>query len=205
MALNPYTNFNTPTNEQSLINDLFAESVKFWGVNVNYIPRTLVNEDTLFHEDAMSSFDGNTEIEMYVESYESFDGQDDFVAQLGLQLDDSLNLSVSRQRFLEELGYAPKEGDLIYYPTTNSLFEIQFVEDEEQFFPLGAKPSYKLKTTLFRYNQNDMDTGIKEVDAIETTYDVSDTGTDPFADNISIELEADTILDFNEKSPFGDY
>lgn len=205
MATNQYTNWTTQTNEQDLINDLFAESIKFWGIDVNYIPRTLVKEDLLFNEDTMSSFESNTVIEMCVETTDNYGGNLDFIAKLGLQIDDELELIVSRKRFHEEMGTEPKEGDLIYFPTGKALFEILFVENEQQWYPLGTLPSYKLKTALFKYNQNNMNTGVPEVDEFENVLDLSDTGTDPFSNNDIIEAEADTILDFSEKNPFGDF
>lgn len=205
MATNQYTNWTTQTNEQDLINDLFAESIKFWGIDVNYIPRTLVKEDLLFNEDTMSSFESNTVIEMCVETTDNYGGNLDFIAKLGLQIDDELELIVSRKRFHEEMGTEPKEGDLIYFPTGKALFEILFVENEQQWYPLGTLPSYKLKTALFKYNQNNMNTGVPEVDEFENVLDLSDTGTDPFSNNDIIEAEADAILDFSEKNPFGDF
>lgn len=206
MATNKYVNYQTPANEQKLIRDMFTEAVQFFGVDVNYIPRTLVKEDLLFHEDIMSSFDSNYIIEMYVDSFDNYEGQDDFVAKLGLQIDDTLRLSVSVDRCKIELPDGkPKEGDLIYFPTGNALFEITFVENEQQFYPLGSLPAFKLSCNLFKYNQNDMNTGISQVDAIETELDISDTGTDPFASNTIIQAEADTVLDFTETNPFGTF
>ena len=206
MATNKYVNYNTPTNEQSLIRGFFTEAVQFWGVDINYIPRTLVKEDTLFHEDIMSSFDSNYVIEVYVDSVDNYEGQDDFIAKLGLQIDDTLRLSVSVDRCKVELPDGkPKEGDLIYFPTGKALFEISFVEDEQQFYPLGALPAFKLSCNLFKYNQNDMNTGIDVVDAIETELDLSDGGIDPFASNATIQAEADVILDFSEQNPFGTF
>ena len=206
MSTNKYVNYNTPTNEQKLIRDMFTEAVQIYGVDVFYIPRTLVKEDTIFHEDIMSSFDASYKIEMYVDSYNMYEDHDDFVSKLGLLINDTLKLSVSVDRFAIEVPQGkPKEGDLIYFPTGNALFEISFVENEQQFYPLGTLPSFKLSCKIFKYNMNDMNTGIVEIDKYEDTYDVSDTGVDPFASNVDIQTEANTVLDFSEKNPFGTF
>ena len=43
--------------EQNLFEDLVIESLKIYGQDVYYIPRTLVNRDNILGEDAASKFD----------------------------------------------------------------------------------------------------------------------------------------------------
>ena len=42
--------------EQVLIEDLIIESIRIYGMEVFYMPRTLVNEDLLFGEATLSKF-----------------------------------------------------------------------------------------------------------------------------------------------------
>lgn len=207
MALNPYFNFSGDSVEQQLIKDLHRESIEIHGLLFYYIPRTLVKEDTLFHEDIMSSFDTHYEIEGYVDSFENYGGMNlDFVSEMGLTIDDEINITVSQDAFRQLTGMdMPKEGDLIYWDIGKALFEIRFNEDELQFYPLGTQVSFKLKCVLFKYNQNDLNTGIDEVDAMQDDYDPTVGGEDSFGDNLFIETEADAVLDFDETSPFGNY
>ena len=70
MATNFYfQNGNTSgtTNEQRLVEDLVIESLKIYGHDIFYMPRTLVNRDTIFDEDTLSQFTQSYPLEMYLE------------------------------------------------------------------------------------------------------------------------------------------
>ena len=136
-----------------------------------YIPRTIVNKDELFGEDTISKFEGGTQIEMYVESVDGFEGDGDFISKFGLEIRDSISLVVSKKRFVQEIANGrPLEGDLIYFPLTKGLFEIKFVEHENPFYQLGKLYTYKLSCELFQYSQEDLNTGWSDVDTIEDTH-----------------------------------
>ena len=62
----------------------------------------------------------------------------------------------------------PQEGDAIYHPTLKKLFEINFVDHDEPFYQLDSNPVYKMRCRLFDYGSEALDTGITEIDAIET-------------------------------------
>ena len=69
-------------------------------------------------------------------------------------------------------GYAitnnrPTEGDLIWFPMVDKLFEIKFVEHEAVFYQMGRLQTYDLRCELFTYSNERIDTGISEIDAIE--------------------------------------
>jgi hypothetical protein len=66
-----------------------------------------------------------------------------------------------------DIGTRPKEGDLIYFPLTEKLFQIMFVEHETPFYQTGALPTFDLTCELFTYSDEKIDTGIEEVDVIE--------------------------------------
>ena len=168
MATNSY--FSRQNSERNVMEDLTIESIKIHGVDMVYIPRTLVNEDTIFGEDTLSKFTEGNVLEMYVDSVDGFEGEGDFISKFGLQIKDSVSLIVSRKRFENVLGHVttrPKEGDLIYFPLSKGLFEIKFVEHENPFYQLGKLYTYKLSCELFTYSQEEIDTGFSDVDSLE--------------------------------------
>ena len=214
MPTNPYLNNFASSPEQNLIHDLLIESIKFYGIVVHWIPRISSSDpDQIFGEDSLASFSFNRMIEMYIKNVEGFEGQGDFLSKFGLDIRDQITFTVSIRRFDQlDSGYErPREGDLIYFPLNKKLFEIQFVEHESMFYPLGSLPVYDLRCELFVYNQQTINTGIDEVDQIALT---SGARGQAFAntmtglnsdreDNVSIEDLADSILDLSEINPFG--
>ena len=177
MALNTYFSQGT-TGEQDLTQSLVNEQIKMFGKNVYYIPRTLVKNDTVFGEDTMSKFDDAFEIEAFIEDNSGFRGDGDMFTKFGVQIADQATFVISRTRFTEAVDDnttlivegRPNEGDLVYFPLANKIFEIQFVEYEVPFFTLGKQYTWGLRCELFQYSDEDIDTGIAEVDAIEVNY-----------------------------------
>ena len=165
------------TSEQGLAQDLVDEHIKIHGSTVYYLPRTLNNVDNLFHEATTSSFTSAVQIEMYMKSYDKFDGlQDDTITQFGLRNNDALTFVVSKRRWQEEFdgNFAgqladdrPAEGDLIYFPLTKGLFEIKYVEHQTDMYQLGDFYSYELRCELFEFADEEIETGVAEIDAIE--------------------------------------
>ena len=175
MPTNVY--FDTGTKaEQHLYEDLIIEQLSIYGQEVFYIPRTLVKEDELFGEDTLSKFDDSYLIEMYFENVDGFEGEADIMSKFGLQIDDQGTFVVSRRRFEQLVSHdsnlivktRPNEGDLIYFSKLSKLFDISFVEDEDPFFQIHNVPAFKLKVKTFEYSSEILDTGITEIDAIET-------------------------------------
>ena len=167
MATNSF--FHHKPGEQNLAEDLTIEAIKIHGKDVVYLPRTSVNIDQLFGEDTVSKFDDGYPVEMYIESIDGFGGDGDFISKFGLEIRDTVDLVVSKKRFIQETSLArPKEGDLIFLPLSNGLFEIKFVEHENPFYQAGKLYTYKLSCELFQYSQEDLDTGFSDIDKIET-------------------------------------
>ena len=177
MALNTYFSQGT-TGEQDLTQSLVNEQIAMFGKNVYYIPRTLVKSDTVFGEDTMSKFDDAFVIEAFIEDNSGFRGDGDMFTKFGVQIADQATFVISRTRFTEAVDDnavlivegRPNEGDLVYFPMANKIFEIQFVEYEVPFFTLGKQYTWGLRCELFQYSDEDIDTGITEVDAIEVNY-----------------------------------
>ena len=97
-----FNQYGTAT-EQNVLEDLIIESLKIYGINAYYLPRTHVNLDLLFKEDASMKFDDSLEIEMYLKTYDGYMGQNDFISKFGLQIDESLTFSISQKRFSQIL------------------------------------------------------------------------------------------------------
>lgn len=220
MPTNMYINNFESQSEQKLVNDLLEEAIKFHGIDVHWIPRKLVAQDDLYGEDVFSKFEQTFLIEMYIKNIEGFEGEGDFLSRFGLEIRDQLTLTLSQRRFADlGSGYPrPREGDLIFFPLNKKLFEIKFVEHEQPFYPVGSLPVYELRCELFVYSSQDIDTGIPEIDVIETLHTYANTDIDstinetvgaatikPGDDNVNVETAADAILDFSDGNPFGTF
>ena len=180
MATNPYFNKNySSQSEQDLYDDLMEESIKIHGIDVSYLPREIQKIDSLFKDVEVSQFTATHDIEMFVDSVEQFGGEGDFLSKFGVEIRDTLELTVMVNRF-ETLGIGrPKEGDLIFFPFNKQLFEVMFVEDEQIFYTLGKKFVYRLKLELFEYSNQMINTGVEDIDNIqyENAYSIELTTT----------------------------
>lgn len=162
--------------EQNLYEDIVIEALKMYGQDVYYLPRTIVNEDKILNEDIPSSFSSAYKIEMYIENVDGFDGEGDLLTKFGVQIRDAATFIVARRRWDNTVkrynneinSVRPLEGDLIYLPLSNKLFEIMHVEHERPFYQLKNLPTYKLRCELFEYSGEDLDTDLEEIDGIES-------------------------------------
>ena len=180
--------------EQNLYEDLIIESLKIFGQDVYYIPRTLVNRDNIMGEDIGSKFDDAYLIEAYIENVDGFEGSGDLYNKFGLEIRDEATFIISRRQWNSLVGFwnneledpKPQEGDLLFMPMSNTFFEIMFVEDEQPFYQLSNLPVYKMQCSLFEYNDEQFETGVSEIDAKEITnaqqtqIDVNVTGGNHF-------------------------
>jgi len=179
MAINPY--FYYGQNEQNLVEDVTIEIIKATGQDCLYIPREYLNIDKIFGEDPGSSFTKSYPLEMYLQSYKSFDGTD-MITQFGIEIKDKVTLVFARKRFKEEITYKntsisrPREGDLIYFPLSKSLFEINFVEHENPLYPLGKLYSYTIVAELFTYSYEKIETNVDAVDQVSSTTQTTQGG-----------------------------
>ena len=181
MALNPFFLQGTAS-EQRLVQDIINEHLRFHGVEVTYIPRKYVNTKTIIEEVQSSKFDDNFSIEAYLNNYDGYGGAGDILTKFGVSVRDELVLTISKERFedfiapfmagLDDgtgegeiiLSTRPREGDLIYFPLGERLFEVKFVEHENPFFQLGKNYVYELKCELFEYEDEIIDTSINQID-----------------------------------------
>lgn len=187
MAINNYFQNYEASGEQRLIEDLIRESIKIYGVATYFLPRTLINQDNLFTEDAISVFNNAYDIEMYVKNSEGFEGEGEFLSRFGIEIRDQITLTMSQSRFSEEVTESesdvlrPREGDLVYLPWIRSananingaLFQVKFVQHEEVFYQLGKLYTYDIIVERFSYSDERLNTGIDEIDIIERDYSSS--------------------------------
>ena len=164
--------------EKRLHEDIIIESLKIFGQDIYYLPRTLVNRDLVLGEDTSSRFDDSYLLEMYFETTEGFAGENELINKFGLEIRDDTTLVLSKRRFEEHVASKatltatgrPNEGDILYVPLLKGFFEIQFVEDQEPFYQLGNLPVYKLKVTRWEYSSEKLDTGLEVIDGAEDKY-----------------------------------
>lgn len=183
-----------------------------------YIPRTLVSKDEILGEDRLSTFKNAFPIEMYLETVTGFEGQQFFIQKFGMMVEQSATLVVARRRWEQLIGQhgvtiipsRPNEGDLIYFPLTNGLFEIRFVDHQNPFYQLGKLYVYRLEVELMVYSSERIDTGEPEIDAFESlkSFDPeinSDIETpDSYGKNNHFKEEGSTVLNFDVHNPFGE-
>ena len=177
MPRNVYFSHGT-SSEQNLYEDIIIESLRIYGHEAYYIPRTIVNEDFIFNEDALSKFGEAYQIEMYVDSIDGYEGDGNLLSKFGLEVRNQISFVLSRRRWNQLIGrfgedsgsIRPKEGDLIYLPLVKGLFEIRYVDGDTPFYQLQNMPTYKLTCELFEYGNEALDTGVSEVDSFETNF-----------------------------------
>ena len=207
MATRSAFTHNTSTIEQDLVQNMVDEVIQIVGFDLKYLPRTRNNIDTLFDDAERESFSTAFTLEMYFgqDTIQGFGGGGDVIGRFGLEILDTCQLVCSVKRFADVITAAdsniirPKEGDLIYIPLSSQIYEISFTEDMIPFFQLGKNYVWQMETSLFRYGQEDLSTGITEVDAVESQ-------ADTFTQSTAIETDADSgIVDFTESNPFGTF
>jgi hypothetical protein len=178
MALNPYF-IQGNYSEQRLLQDLINEQLKMYGVQIGYLPRSYAINDGVLKENILARFNDNYYMEAYISSYGGFGGGGDLLTKFGVQGSDDLSLIISREKFEDfitpfieaelddenlKISNRPKEGDLIYFPLTDTLFEIKFVEHEVEFYQLNKLYVYELRCEPFMFEDEVIDTGAYEID-----------------------------------------
>jgi len=187
MPLNSYF-LQGSKNEQFLMQNLINEQLTIYGIEVYYLPRKVFKTDNIIKEVQSSKFDDSFLIEAYLNNYEGYNPDSDLMTKFGLKLTNEVSLTISKERFeefiapflegmtsgirdgtiteytFEDLITRPKEGDLIYFPLGQRLFEIKKVESEKPFYQLNKNYIYELRCELYEYENELIDTTIEEVD-----------------------------------------
>ena len=169
---------NGSAQEQKFMENLVVESIEIYGQDIYYVPRDIVNRDTIFEEDSDGRFSSARAIRAYVNNAEGWEGQGELLSKFGIRIEDKTTFIFSREKFKEKVDDLetlnvegrPNEGDLIWFPITKHLFEIKFVEVEKPFYQLGKGYVWECQCELFEYSDEEINTGITELDAIETAF-----------------------------------
>ncbi len=184
MPLSPYF-LQGSSSEQRLVQDLINEQLKIYGQDIVYLPRKIINKKTIMKEVVSSTFDDAYRMEAYLLNYQGFEGNGDILQKFGVQTTDAVTFVISKERYEDfispflnsdsqvELATRPEEGDLIYFPLDNTMFEIKYVEGKKPFYQLNNLYVYTLSCEVMDYAlDEDIDTGIEEVDraAVEFGY-----------------------------------
>lgn len=229
-------------NEQKLIEELVTESIKHYGCDVYYLPKTVFNADEVLNENQYHAYRDALMIEMYIKSVDGFEGDGQFMQKFGLEIRDQITLVVSRRVFEQDvlqyanINFRPREGDGIFIPFAEAMYIIKFVEgNSPNFFQLGDLQTWELTCELFEYSNEIFNTGVSEIDSRYNQLYVSEQRDDmlitengvtlmtehgetliidketeennefhAFGDNKDIQIGADNVLDFSERSPFGE-
>ena len=226
MATNPYFKNQGYKPTQGLIEELAQEAIQVNGIDVVYIVKTTDKIDNIFGDNQLGKLKNAFSIEMYLKNARQFEGERDVVSKFGMEIKDNVTLVVSKKRFREEALKLPEiggrlypmsrpiEGDLIYLPlapSSDNLYEIKFVENEDVLYQQGDYYTFRLDCELFKYSMEDIETGFSKIDDIQTEMTKTETtekdGTfiidnkKPNDNNIFESMGSD-IIDFTERDPF---
>ncbi len=169
------------TAEQRLVEDLTIESLKIYGHDIYYIPRTQIDVDSIFDEDTLSQFTQAYPLEMYLENLEGFDGQGDLFSKFGIEIRDQATFVLAKRRWEDLTANSggeftlidrPSEGDLLFFPLTGSVFEIKLVEFQNPFYQLGKIFVFRMQCELFEYSSEVINTGVDAIDNIYTEQNI---------------------------------
>jgi len=162
--------------EQDLVQDLINEQLRMYGIDVYYLPREYATEKTVIKEVIESKFSNAYPIEAYLDTYDGYGGQGTLLSKFGIEEVDDITLIISRERYETYIGpltrqipniklsSRPKEGDLIYFPLGDRIFEIKYVEHEKPFYQLKKNYVYELRCELFRFQDEVIDTALDFID-----------------------------------------
>jgi hypothetical protein len=169
MATNVYFNNYGASQEQLLYENLIIESIKIYGLDVYYCPRTVHGIDNILNEGEFYSYDGAISVEMYIRNVDGMEGQGEFLSKFGIQIDEQITFTIAQRVWTEEVGdylskQRPQEGDLIYFPFTDAVYQIKYVNKKPIFYQLGALQTYDIVCELFAYSGEKFNTGIPAID-----------------------------------------
>ncbi len=185
MPTSPYfpTYHQGHSGEQTLVQNLVDEQIKLFGSDIYYLPKTVLADSTL-DEVRYTKYQDQFQIEMLLVNVMGFGDNAEFISKFGLTITDEIIFRVSTKRWEEEVTEhsmsakltvpeRPNEGDLLYYPLTQNLYEIKYVGKEEPFFQFGKIQFYAITAELYQVGSDDLATGVAEIDAIEVLFDTA--------------------------------
>jgi hypothetical protein len=211
-----FDNFNN-YGEQDLIESLVVESISIYGHTVYYLPRTLVTKDDIYGEDKLSTYNELFEFDMYIKTFDSYEGDGQFLSKFNLEVRDSATFSIARRSFGNEIAaqrpdiQRPREGDLVYSTMMKKMFVIKYVNQTAIFYQMGELQIWDISCDVWEYSNERFSTGNAEIDAIEEKYSVANVTNDNayeaamldvFATNQEFQQEGSGIIDWSNIDPF---
>jgi Virus neck protein len=178
MATNHFFRNNSTSNlnQQNLLEDLICQAVKIGGCDIYYIPREYETEFSNFLGELPDTrFTNAYPIEVYILNFDGYDGDNEFMSKFGLEIRSSTNLVMTSRSFKRHVGLSsglerPREGDLLYIPVFERLFEIKHADPDVNYHQMGRKASrpyyWELRVEQFKYSQENIDTGYSDIDLI---------------------------------------
>jgi hypothetical protein len=185
-----FNNFNSFP-EQGLIEDLIIESIKIYGLDMYYMPRTIGGKSDVFRDVSYSTFNTALLVEMYIKNVEGFGGDGEFLSKFGVEVRDQIVFTISQRVFTQEVGSyvsenRPFEGDLIWLPLTHSVYQIKYVDKKAIFYQMGSLQTYDITCELYEGNSDVFNTGIVEIDSKYNNLSLSDDAYDLLLEDGSI-------------------
>ena len=211
-----FDNFNN-YGEQDLIESLVVESISIYGHTIYYLPRTLVTKDDIYGEDKLSTYNDIFEFDMYIKTFDSYEGDGQFLSKFNLEVRDSITFSVARRTFGNEIAsqrpdiQRPREGDLIYSTMMKKMFVIKYVNQTAIFYQMGDLQIWDVACDVWEYSNERFNTCNAEIDAIEEQYTVANVFDDTeyenamldvYATNKEFQEEGQGIIDWTNVDPF---
>ena len=225
----PYFNSTFPgqSSEQSLVDDLVREQIKIYGIDVRYMPRRHLNLDKLLHESTKNAFEFAMPIPMYLKTVDGFDNGMEVLTKFGVRSSDEVTLVMSRSEFIAyyspfiksyynaladrpdtedlnpldgETDQRPKEGDLIFFPFDNSIFEVKYVNFDQPFFQLGRGYVFEIQCEKFEYSGETFETGYEDIDRPQTETEYYRLEFDLLDSTIEIPIEKNDIISSPQES-----
>jgi hypothetical protein len=221
MSTNFYFNNFKQSGEQALVEDLIIESIRIYGVDTYYIPRTIISRDPILREQKIAEFNSSYSVELYIKDFMNFKGDGKFLSRYDLEIRDEITFTLARRVFTQDIGNKtnldrPREGDLIWFPFNRKAFQISYVAQESIFYQFGALQVYDITCELFEYSNEKFNCGIEEIDnrynVLSTNmqeFTLTDTEEDILADTDGVALvptsyNIDNIDNNSQKEDFAD-
>jgi len=215
---NPYFNHFNNTSEQNLYEDLIVETISMYAYPIYYLPRTLEDKSEVYGEDGLSTYNKAYVLDVYIKSFDNYEGDGTFLSKFNLEIRDQLTVSLARRHFTDRVtsqnqAVRPKEGDLLYSPMMKRMFVIKYVNNTAAFYQLGKLYTWDLAADVWEYSNERFNTGVAEIDALEDRYTVANVYSntayeaamsDVFATNQEFnEINNDIdLIDWSSTDPF---
>jgi hypothetical protein len=213
-----FNNFNNYS-EQSLIDDLVSESLSIYGHTVYYLPREIVKRDEIWSEDSLSYYRSAFEFDMYIKSYDSYEGDGTFLSKFNLEIRDQVTFTVARRVFGNEIAtqrpdiQRPREGDLVYSTMMKRIFVIKYVSSTAIYYQMGDLQTWDVVCEVWEYSNERFETGVDEIDSIEDQYSTANVYSntayeaamlDVFAQNQEFQEAGTSVIDWTTVDPFSE-